>query len=231
MPTAPTPEGADARRATAPAGRYRWAMLDEEGLLEGVRALTGRDPDLAGIVTRHGPPPLWTRAPGFATLVQVILEQQVSLKSAEAAVRRLLDVAGAVTPEAILDAGEERLRAAGLTRQKSRYLTLLAGDVVAGRLDLAALEDPSCDEGDIRTALTGIVGVGAWSADIYLLMALRRPDIWPLGDVALAAALRRAKDLPATPRSDEQLVIVEPWRPWRAVAARILWHAYLAGER
>jgi DNA-3-methyladenine glycosylase II len=206
-------------------------MLDEDALLEGVRVLSGRDPDLAGIVARHRPPPLWARPPGFATLVQVILEQQVSLKSAEAAARRLRDVTGSVKPEAILAAGEERLRAAGLTRQKSRYLTLLAADVVERRLDLAALEDPACDDASIRATLSGVVGVGRWTADIYLLMALRRPDVWPLGDIALAAALRRAKDLPATPRSEEQLAIVEPWRPWRAVAARILWHAYLAGER
>ncbi len=90
---------------------------------------------------------------------------------------------------------------------------------------------PGRDDADVRATLTGILGVGGWTADIYLLMALGRPDVWPLGDVALAASMRRAKGLPATPRAEEQLAIAEAWRPWRAVAARILWHAYLAGER
>lgn len=206
-------------------------MLDEERLIEAVGVLAARDPDLAGIVARNGPPPLWPREPGFATLVRIILEQQVSLRSAAAAERRLLAAAGAITPAAIAGAGEDRLRAAGLTRQKARYLVSLAADVAGGRLDLAALEAPALDDADVRSTLIGILGIGGWTADIYLLMALRRADIWPLGDVALASSMRRAKGLPATPRAEEQLVIADAWRPWRSVAARILWHAYLAGER
>jgi DNA-3-methyladenine glycosylase II len=203
--------------------------LDEASLAEGVAALSTIDPDLAGIAARHGPPPLWGREPGFDTLVQIILEQQVSLASAEAARGRLIRAAGAVTPEAIDAAGEESLRAAGLTRQKSRYLVGLARDVLDGRLDLAATE--RIDDEAVRTALTGVLGIGRWTADIYLLMALRRPDVWPTGDLALAGSMRRAKALTALPSAAEQLSIAETWRPWRAVAARLLWHAYLAGER
>ena len=203
--------------------------LDEDALHAGVDRLAGSDPDLAGIVARHGPPPLWARQPGFATLVHIILEQQVSLRSAEAALGRLVAAAGAVTPDAIAAAGPDRLLEAGLTRQKTRYLVGLADDVSTGRLDLDALE--RADDEDARRSLVAVVGIGPWTADIYLLMALGRPDIWPTGDLALAAAMRRAKRLAAIPPADEQAAIAVAWRPLRAVAARILWHAYLQGER
>ena len=203
--------------------------LDEASLLDGVRALAALDPDLAGIVDRHGPPPLWSRDPGFETLVRIVLEQQVSLASAEAARLRLVGAAGAIEPGTIVAAGEERLRAAGLTRQKARYLVALARDVESGALDLAAVAAASDD--DARARLTGLLGIGRWTADIYLLMALGRPDVWPVGDLALAGAMRRAKRLAALPTAAAQAAIAEPWRPWRAVAARLLWHAYLAGER
>ena len=194
-----------------------------------MRELAAIDPDLAGIAERHGVPPLWAREPGFETLVQIILEQQVSLASAEAARRRLVGAAGAVEPAAIVAAGEDALRAAGLTRQKARYLVGLARDVLDGRLDLAAVA--AADDDDARARLMGRLGIGRWTADIYLLMALGRPDVWPTGDLALAGAMRRAKGLDALPTGAEQEVIAEAWRPWRAVAARLLWHAYLAGER
>ena len=210
-------------------GAHRLRPLDERGLRAAVRELAGRDADLGGIVARHGPPPLWDREPGFPTLCLIILEQQVSLRSAEAAMSRLLTATGAVTPEAIRSTGEARLLAAGLTRQKTRYLLGLADDVLDGRLDLSALD--ALPDDAVRARLTAVVGVGRWTSDIYLVMALRRPDIWPIGDLALASALRRAKSLPRLPGADEQLAIAEAWGPWRAVAARILWHAYLAGER
>ncbi len=203
--------------------------LDAATLAAAVRELAAIDPDLAGIAERHGPPPLWAREPGFETLVRIILEQQVSLASAEAARQRLVAVAGAIEPSSIVKAGEEALRAAGLTRQKARYLVGLAGDVLDGRLDLDAVA--GADDDDARARLTSALGIGRWTADIYLLMALGRPDIWPTGDLALAGAMRRAKGLERLPTNMEQEVVAEAWRPWRAVAARLLWHAYLAGER
>jgi DNA-3-methyladenine glycosylase II len=203
--------------------------LDEARLRDAVRELAAIDPDLAGIADRHGPPPLWARAPGFETLVRIVLEQQVSLASAEAAHGRLVRAAGAVEPEAIRAAGEPALRAAGLTRQKARYLVALADDVLEGRLDLDAIADAADD--DARAGLTSALGIGRWTADIYLLMALGRPDVWPTGDLALAGAMRRAKGLDTLPTAEQQATITEPWRPWRAVGARLLWHAYLAGER
>jgi len=203
--------------------------LDEETLTHAVRELAAIDDDLRGIAARHGPPPLWAREPGFETLVRIILEQQVSLRSAEAAHARLVGAARAVEPGAIVATGEHRLRDAGLTRQKSRYVVGLARDVVDGRLDLDAVA--AADDDTAQAALMGVVGIGRWTADIYLLMALRRPDVWPTGDLALAGSMRRAKGLAALPDGVAQLAIAEAWRPWRAVAARLLWHAYLAGER
>ena len=203
--------------------------LDEAGLAEAVRELAAIDPDLAGIAARHGPPPLWGREAGFATLVRIILEQQISLSAAEAAYQRVVRATGAVDPAAIVAAGQETLRAAGQTRQKSRYIVGLARDVLDGRLDLDAVA--AAEDDDARARLMSVVGIGRWTADIYLLMALRRPDVWPTGDLALAGALRRAKRLSALPAGHEQVAIAEPWRPRRAAAARLLWHAYLAGER
>jgi DNA-3-methyladenine glycosylase II len=205
------------------------SSLDDARLVEAVRELVAIDADLAGIAERHGLPPLWAREPGFETLVRIILEQQVSLASAEAARQRLVTAAGAVEPDALVTAGEERLRSAGLTRQKARYMVGLARGVLDGRLDLEAVA--AADDDEARVALMRVVGIGRWTADIYLLMALGRPDIWPTGDLALAGAMRRAKRLASLPTAAEQTATAEAWRPWRAVAARLLWHAYLAGER
>jgi DNA-3-methyladenine glycosylase II len=203
--------------------------LDETTLALAAARLSGADPGLAGILARHGPPPLWAREPGFATLVAIILEQQVSLRSGAAALDRLDLAAGGLTPATVAALGEEGARAAGLTRQKARYVVGLAQRVVAGNLDVDAL--PAAADDEVRARLVEIPGIGRWTADIYLLMALGRPDIWPDGDLALAAAMRRAKSLGAIPDAAGQRRVAEPWRPWRAVAARLLWHAYLAGER
>jgi DNA-3-methyladenine glycosylase II len=203
--------------------------LDRDGLEAAIAELADRDPDLAAIVDRHGSPPLWDRPAGFETLVAIVLEQQVSLRSGAAALERLRLSAGSVSPKAVAALGEDGARAAGLTRQKARYVVALARSAIDGTLDLAAIA--AAPDGDARSMLTGLLGVGGWTADIYLLMALCRPDVWPVGDLALAAAMRRAKRLAALPTAAEQEAIVEAWRPWRAVAARLLWQAYLAGER
>ncbi|HEV7809475.1 MAG TPA: hypothetical protein VGO64_02655 [Candidatus Limnocylindrales bacterium] len=205
------------------------APLDESALTSAVAVLAERDEDLAGIVARLGPPPLWGRPAGFETLVAIVLEQQVSLRSGAAALERLRLAAGSVEPEAILGLGEDGGRTAGLTRQKARYVVGLAAASVNRELDLDDLVQRPDD--DVRRTLIGLVGVGRWTADIYLLMALRRPDVWPNGDLALAAAMRRAKRLDHLPTVVEQEEVADSWRPWRAVGARILWHAYLAGER
>jgi DNA-3-methyladenine glycosylase II len=203
--------------------------LDKRALHRATELLVARDPALGAIVARLGPPPLWARPPGFSTLVAIILEQQVSLRSGAAALDRLRNAAASLDPDAIVGLGEDGARAAGLTRQKARYVVALAEATIDGRFDPAAVALATDD--DARAALVGLLGIGRWTADIYLLMALGRPDIWPDGDLALAAAMRRARALDRVPDAATQRAIAQSWRPWRAVAARILWHAYLAGER
>jgi DNA-3-methyladenine glycosylase II len=205
------------------------AALDDATLRAAASELAARDPDLGGILARLGPPPLWDRQPGFGTLVAIVLEQQVSLRSGAAALDRLRTAAGSLEPAAVVGLGEEGARGAGLTRQKARYVVALAEASLDGRFDADGLA--GADDDEARSQLIALLGVGRWTADIYLLMALCRPDVWPDGDLALAASMRRAKRLPALPDAEQQRVIAEAWRPWRAVGARLLWHAYLAGER
>jgi DNA-3-methyladenine glycosylase II len=214
---------------TPPTAIERLEPLDEVTLRQAAADLAAADPDLGGILARHGPPPLWAREPGFGTLVAIILEQQVSLSSGAAALDRLVRAAGKLEPASVAALGEERARGAGLTRQKARYVVGLAERIVDGRLDPAALATAADD--DVRSSLIAVPGIGRWTTDIYLLMALGRPDVWPDGDLALAAAMRRAKRLDAIPDAPTQHRLADAWRPWRAVAARLLWHAYLAGER
>lgn len=191
-----------------------------------MRELAARDPDLAGVVERHGPPPLWAREPGFATLVLLVLEQQVSLASARAAFERLREALGTVEPHGLLGLDDARLRAIGFSRQKAGYVRELAGALLAGALDLDALAGAPDDE--IRARLTALRGIGSWTADVYLTMALRRPDAFPSGDLALLVSAGRVKRLDRRPAPQELEALAEPWRPYRAVAARILWHAYLS---
>ena len=192
----------------------------------GLRFLSERDPDLNRILQDLGPPPIWARDPGFATLMHLILQQQVSLASAQAAYDRLLAVASPLTPARFLELDDAQLKAAGFSRQKLAYGRNLAQAVVEGRLSLSALG--TMDDAAVRSALVQIKGIGPWTADIYLLRALRRPDIWPIGDLALAIAAQRIKRLPARPTPDELEAIGAGWRPWRSVAARLLWHYYLS---
>ncbi len=204
-------------------------QLSDKTLAEGVAELSRRDPHLARVIQRHGAPPLWDRAPGFQTLVQIILEQQVSLASGRAAYARLETVAGEVTPGSVAALDDAMLRGAGLTRQKVSYIRGLAQAIVAGEFDpsgLAYLDDDAA-----RTALIKLRGVGAWTADIYLLMALGRADIWPAGDLALVTAMREVKRMRSLPSSDRVERITRAWSPWRAVAARVLWHHYLSTPR
>jgi DNA-3-methyladenine glycosylase II len=198
-------------------------------LAEGVAELRRRDRHLAAVIDRFGAPPLWDREPGFPTLVQIILEQQVSLGSARAAYERLSAVAGGMTPARIATLDDATMRSAGVSRQKASYIRALARAIVDGEFDPAALE--AMDDEAARAALVKLKGIGPWSADIYLLMALRRADVWPSGDLALVGALREVKRLRVTPDPARIERLTKPWRPWRAVAARVLWHHYLSTPR
>jgi DNA-3-methyladenine glycosylase II len=200
--------------------------LTEADLPSAVRTLAARDPGLAAIADRLGVPPLWDREPGFATLVHLVLEQQVSLASAKAAFDRLVAATDPLTPTSLLALDDAEMLGIGFSRQKARYARALAEALASGALDLDALPDLDDDEVDRR--LTSVPGIGPWTATIYRLMVLLRPDAWPVGDVALAQAVAETRGLDGRPTPHELRVIAEAWRPWRAVAARLLWHHYLS---
>lgn len=187
--------------------------------------LAARDASFARIVEAHGVPAFWAREPGFATLVLLVLEQQVSLASARAAFDRLERRLGRVEPARLLEASDEELRADGFSRQKTRYARALAAAVADGSLDLDGLA--RLPDAAARAQLVALPGIGPWTADVYLLSALRRPDAWPSGDLALQEAARSAIGLPERPPPARLDELAEPWRPHRATAARLLWHAYL----
>lgn len=169
-------------------------------------------------------PPAWHRGGGFRSLVHIVLGQQVSLASARSALDRLERAAGAADPASIVAVGEAGLRGAGITRQKARYVVDLATAVTEGRLDLDAL-DRLPDE-TVIGRLVVLRGIGRWTADIYLLMGLARPDVWPSGDLALIVAARAVKALPDASGA-EIARVADDWRPYRSTAARMLWHDYL----
>lgn len=202
--------------------------LTQKSLALAARELAARDEMLAAIHAKHGDPPLWRRAAGFTTLVHIILEQQVSLKSAKSMLVRLEGVIKPFTPERFLELGDAHLRGLGVTRQKSSYLLDLSSAIVKEELSFTKLARMSDDEA--RLVLTKIKGIGSWSADVYLLMAMRRADIWPAGDLALAVAMKELMGLAARPGPIELERWAEQWRPHRAVAARMLWQYYL-GKR
>jgi DNA-3-methyladenine glycosylase II len=203
-------------------------LLTHRTVLSAVRTLASADPALAASVDRFGPPPLWAREPSYATLVHLILEQQVSLASARAAFDRLeVTLAGGIEPRAFLELSDAELRAIGFSRQKAGYARDLATALADG-FDLEELADLPDEE--VRSSLMRLRGIGRWTADIYLIMCLRRPDVWPHGDQALATAARELLELPKRPTFDALEQRARSWRPHRAAAARILWHHYLSAR-
>ncbi len=203
--------------------------LDQTSYHRALGELAGRDRDLGRILQSLGPPPIWDREPGFPTLVHIILEQQVSLASARACFDKLLKTVERLTPESLLTLDDGVLKEAGFSRQKTSYARILAEEVRTGRLDLVGLANLPDDEA--REQLMRLKGIGRWTADIYLLMALGRPDVWPVGDLALVIAAQRIKGLEARPNPEEFRDLGEAWRPWRSVAARLLWHHYLSAGK
>jgi len=205
----------------------RPVSLTELELQRGVRILVRRDADLARIHQAYGYPPLWARMPGFPTLIHIILEQQVSLASARAAFDRLKAACrGRVTPRRVLAFTDEQMLRIGFSRQKAGYARELARAVIRGQFDPDTLE-VLADEA-VRAALVAQKGIGPWTADVYLLMVLLRPDVWPHGDLALAVAVQDLLGLNTRPSYVELAQIAERWKPWRAVAARLCWHYYLS---
>jgi len=201
-----------------------YERLSRDALPRACAMLAARDPQLAALVERNGVPPLWSRRPGFATLIQLILEQQVSLASAAAVYARLRARLTRVTPADFLTLSDGALLDCGFSRQKTRYGRLLARSLNDGDWRLADLHRaPRRQAFDQLTAQTGI---GPWTAQVYLLMALRHPDVWPPGDIALIRQFEKVMPVRSV-HSQRALRRIRSWSPWRSVAARLLWHDYL----
>jgi DNA-3-methyladenine glycosylase II len=185
-------------------------------------SLIASDPDLAGIEARAGPLPWRTRTPGFPGLLQAIVAQQISNQAAAAIWGRLRVIAGALEPAGLLKLSDEALRTAGLSRPKIVHVRVLAAAFLDGTLDPVAIA--AMDDETAVASIAAVRGLGRWTAEIYLLFALGRDDVFPAGDVALAAAVAHLKDLPARPGPVALRSLADRWRPSRSMAARLLWH-------
>jgi DNA-3-methyladenine glycosylase II len=187
------------------------------------------DPDLAGIINTYGYPPFWSRPNTFESLVHIILEQQVSLASALSALNKLRERIQEVTPVRILLLTDAELRECYLSRQKTSYIKYLAEAIISGQINLAAFEQMEDDE--IRRHLTALKGIGNWTVDVYLMFALQRTDLFPVGDLAIVNAVKGLKALPKETTKEELTVIAKQWQPYRTVASMMLWHYYLSKPR
>jgi DNA-3-methyladenine glycosylase II len=187
--------------------------------------VAANDAHLKAVIDAHGYPPLWSRTPTFATLIHIILEQQVSLASAKAAFLKLQERIGHITPDKVLLLTDEELKACYFSRQKITYARHLAQTVKTGVVIVEDLEKQSNDE--IRLALKQVKGIGDWTVDVFLMMVLHRNDVFAPGDIALLTSIKEVKSLPMDTSKDEILKIAAQWAPYRTVAAFILWHAYL----
>ena len=197
------------------AGNY-FSLCDE---------LAKRDAGLLQIVERYGYPPLWSRPPGFATLVHIILEQQVSLASAMAAYTRLVETCGQVRPQEILQLPDAVLKSCYFSRQKIVYVRSLAEAFASGRINPDDL-DTHTDE-EVRAILQQVKGIGNWTADIYLIFALHRADVFPAGDLAVINACKLLLQLPVHTPRETIVQLAEAWKPYRSIAAFLLWHYYI----
>jgi DNA-3-methyladenine glycosylase II len=191
--------------------------------------LASSDPELQKIIDTHGYPPFWSRPNSFESLVHIILEQQVSLASALSALNKLKERVQELAPARILLLTDEEMRACYVSRQKSSYIRYLAEALLSGQLkldDLSHLPDEA-----VRAQLVTLKGIGNWTADVYLMFALQRADIFPIGDLAAVNALKRVKQLPAETTQEEMLGITAKWQPYRTLGAMLLWHYYLSSPK
>ena len=187
--------------------------------------LAAKDAVFKNILGQHSYPPMWTRPASFATLIHIILEQQVSLASARAAFNKLKEKTGTITPEKLLALSDEEMKACYFSRQKIVYARHLAEAILSKKIRLKKLA--GFGDEDIKTTLKQVKGIGDWTAEVYLLFALQRTDVFPVGDLAMVNALKEVKQLPKQTTKEEILVMAEPWRPYRSIAAMLLWHHYI----
>ncbi len=191
--------------------------------------LAKSDPVLANVFSKYGTPPLWDRKPGFETLVHIILEQQVSLASALSAFNKLKERVGNITPENILKLSDAEMKSCYFSRQKTVYVRHLAESLIEKSIDLDVIG--KLPNEDAKAELETVKGVGSWTSDIYLLMVMLRTDVMPKGDIALHAAYQKLHGLDKRPTSEEFLELAKKWKPYRSVAARLLWHFYLEEKK
>ena len=202
--------------------------LDETSMIRAARKLAKRDRFLGGIFDELGPPPLWRRPANFATFVRIILEQQVSLASAKSTFDKLRTATDSrVTAKRVNELGFDSLRSLGFSRQKARYTMALSDDVIAKRFVVGSLKH--CDDDEARTQITARLGLGDWSADVFLIMALLRPDLFPVGDLALIKGMTML-DGGEYDGPEKALARAEAWRPYRSVATRMIWQLYLSRQ-
>jgi len=187
--------------------------------------LAKKDRHLFAIIRQYGYPPMWTRRGNFQTLIHIILEQQVSLASARAALNKLRERIGTITPKKLLALSDEDLKTCYFSRQKTVYARYLANAIVSKQIILKKFSD--LDDAEIRRQLKTIKGIGDWTVDIYLLFALQRTDLFPLGDLAMVNALKEVKQLSKETKQEELLKLAERWRPYRSIATILLWHYYI----
>ena len=187
--------------------------------------LSRKDKELKAIIAQYGYPPMWTRPATFQTLILTILEQQVSLAAAYAAFKKLKEKIGYVTPAKILQLRDEEMRACYFTRQKIVYARELATAIQTKRISLKKFS--LLPDEEVRTIMITLKGIGHWTIDVYLMHALQRTDLFPLGDIALVNSLKEVKRLPKDISKEKMLAIAESWRPYRTIAAMILWHSYI----
>jgi len=187
--------------------------------------LAKKDPHLQSILKQFGHPPMWSRPATFESLVHIILEQQVSLASAKAALEKLREKTGTITPEKVLRLSDAELRACYFSRQKTVYARCLAEAIETKKLQLKKLTMAPDDE--IRTELKKIKGIGDWTVDVYLLFVLQRADVFPTGDLAMMNALKQIKQLPGHTTKTSIIAMAEAWRPHRSLATMLLWHHYI----
>ena len=198
-------------------------IRDESHLATMCHTLARGVPQFAEVLEQYGVPPLWVREHGFESIVRVILEQHVSLSSARGRLLVLREQVGQITPAAVAAAGVERLRSLGITQQKAGYLLAAAEAVLDGWMDLDAFA--SLSDGEVAESLLAVRGIGPWTVAVYLNLVLRRIDVWPPGDVALVRSYGEVFEMVD---ERELRTRAEAWKPYRSIAARLLWHAYLA---
>lgn len=201
----------------------------EANFIATCKQLAKKDGDLNLVIKQYGYPPLWKREASFETLIHIILEQQVSLASAKAALDKLKEKIITITPENLLSLTDTELKACYFSRQKIIYSRELANVILSQQLKLGKLV--TAPDEMIRQELTKIKGIGHWTVDVYLMMALQRSDLFPVGDIALIKSIKEVKQLPAETTKEEIIRLAESWRPNRTVAAFILWHAYLSKRK